>query len=797
MTNPTQAFPQQEEDVFGVISGFAGYVSKPEITNLLPNYLVRGSKNVLIDYANRIISRNGYKLYNQANSSAGGIKGSYDWETSLGTQFNLRSYDGNLEFDWNATYNNLLSNLRSPYIEFAKVLDYAEQQDVLLMVLGEASMRRWSGGVSKVWKSTSSTLTKQGVLGIQLLVLGTPTMTIASPCVITLNGHGLSAGNIVQFSTTGALPTGLSAGVNYYVISAGLNSNSFEVSLTAGGTAINSTGSQSGTHTVYQVSTTNSSGITFVAGVSESIAPTILDSNNNFLNAGFAAGDTIDITGSVNNSGNFTIGSVTAGVMTLIMTDILVTESSSQPVLIYNQTGPTWKSARFFSTITGRSIVYKGTTYIYTGGENTDTLTGLQSFPTVAVGDAVWQMADTISLPPAITGPFPNFFPNLIGVQLNMVFLASTDSSMVFGSQNIDYTNFTLTDPRAAGDPSQQPLTSGPATCIIPVDTDSMILNVQNSLIFGSGIDAFDGIDFHMSADNTEELLRIIRFKTAKGAGLISKDAICPIKNNTVYISREPALDTLSQSNLENQDGRKNVPISDPIKDDFDAYDFTDTHIIYWKRAIYISLPAHGLVLIYDLMRGLWQPPQTIPVGRFSIINDWLYGHSYITNETYKLFTGTNDNGIFISQIARFAYNNGGNRFRLKNFNEYWSDGYITPNGVLAMNTYYGFAGSLGVSQTTITGTDQSVVVGVDADPLGSAPLGSGPLGGGSTGTTPTLFGSMASLLRFWQIDTFKVLDHIESFVEYTMQTLDGQFVIIAHGSDQYDAGTSPITHKK
>lgn len=76
------------------------------------------------------------------------------------------------------------------------------------------------------------------------------TVTIASPGVFTLNGHGFLAGDKVVFATTGALPTGLTAGTIYYVIAAGLTANAFEVSTTLGGTAVDTSGSQSGTHTL-------------------------------------------------------------------------------------------------------------------------------------------------------------------------------------------------------------------------------------------------------------------------------------------------------------------------------------------------------------------------------------------------------------------------------------------------------------------------------------------------------------------------------------------------------------------
>ena len=76
------------------------------------------------------------------------------------------------------------------------------------------------------------------------------TVTIASPAVFSKTGHGLVAGDKIQLSTTGALPTGLSINTDYFVISAGLTADAFQVSATAGGAAINTSGSQSGVHSL-------------------------------------------------------------------------------------------------------------------------------------------------------------------------------------------------------------------------------------------------------------------------------------------------------------------------------------------------------------------------------------------------------------------------------------------------------------------------------------------------------------------------------------------------------------------
>jgi len=80
---------------------------------------------------------------------------------------------------------------------------------------------------------------------------GTVTISQATPGVVTWTGHGFAAGTPVTFSSTGTLPTGLTAGTTYYVVD--LDTNTFSVAATPGGAAINTTGAGSGTHTAVAV----------------------------------------------------------------------------------------------------------------------------------------------------------------------------------------------------------------------------------------------------------------------------------------------------------------------------------------------------------------------------------------------------------------------------------------------------------------------------------------------------------------------------------------------------------------
>jgi hypothetical protein len=79
-------------------------------------------------------------------------------------------------------------------------------------------------------------------------ISSTVTITIAAPGVVTWTGHGLSVNDTIRFTTTGALPTGLSAGTTYYVKTV-LSANTFTVSTSAGGAAVTTSGTQSGTQT--------------------------------------------------------------------------------------------------------------------------------------------------------------------------------------------------------------------------------------------------------------------------------------------------------------------------------------------------------------------------------------------------------------------------------------------------------------------------------------------------------------------------------------------------------------------
>lgn len=63
-----------------------------------------------------------------------------------------------------------------------------------------------------------------------------------------------------------------------------------------------------------------------------------------------------------------------------------------------------------------------------------------------------------------------------------------------------------------------------------------------------------------------------------------------------------------------------------------------------------------------------------------SIIDEQLVIHSIVRQESYIMFSGTNDNGYPISFVVRPNYVNGGTRERYKTLDGYFVEAKVTDN---------------------------------------------------------------------------------------------------------------------
>ncbi len=446
-----------------------------------------------------------------------------------------------------------------------------------------------------------------------------------------------------------------------------------------------------------------------------------------------------------------------------------VTTLASATANTITKTGTsTWAQEGFYTAGT-RNVIINGTTYNYTGGEGTLTLTGVSPSPAAeAVQSVIYQ--DIRITANSSMSSIPSTFANaLIGNLRNQVYIGSLTDNTVYISKINNYKDYSFAVPRVVGEGALVTLDAPPVGFVAQEDR----------MYTTAGQDYWYETKFTLSADLTKESFEIIRLKTGSKQAAKSQSMISKMKNEVVFISNEPTMDTLGR--VEQVLGTpQSMNLSDPIKLDFDSYDFDDSNVFYYKYFIYIAVPKEGLVRIYNLIKGYWEAPQILPVGRFAVIDGDLYGHGYSIAETYKMFDGYNDNGKSMEAIALFSFMNYGTRTALKSFNKFYSEGYISSNTILTLGIQYDVDGCSTVTSFDLDGSDGELVClggATDDASLGKISFGKRSLGGASSFTASSTLPP-----KFRWIQTFPQKDFFEYQPSFYSVGIDQRWEILAMG---------------
>lgn len=399
----------------------------------------------------------------------------------------------------------------------------------------------------------------------------------------------------------------------------------------------------------------------------------------------------------------------------------------------------TWAQNRFYTT--GDKIVVNlrtGTSYTYTGGETTTTLTGIADTTGIVAGDVLAQAIVTKSNKPAASRNNHTIFSHE-----NQIYVGSEEDNEVYISQNDDYTDFAFSTPRTYGEGGLLSLTG---------ISRGMAAISDIPVMFCGRSDAFK-IQFEQDTVSTalSESLKVKRLKTGTNQAPQTPESIVSIGNAIIYLSFEPAVRILEQP--EDLSGPQLKTLSYPIKPDMDAEDWTSACANWWKNAYFLSAPASSKYYILEFMedadgkvRRFWQPPQTGAVRSWGIIGGWLHGFSNGTPEVFKMLDSENevlsdivynsdtslDEKVSIHAIAKYTYRSFGRRKDLKVFDEFFAEGEITPNtSDLSLGLNYDFNGSIQQVSETINGGDEDVIDGADIlTSLAQDPLAQNNLGG-------------------------------------------------------------------
>lgn len=392
--------------------------------------------------------------------------------------------------------------------------------------------------------------------------------------------------------------------------------------------------------------------------------------------------------------------------------------------------------------------------------------------------------AGTIVVQSVITNsnkPASGYINDSLSVLNNQVYVGSATSRVVYISDDADRTDYAPATPRIPGDGASivlDDVTTGFAV-------DSTREGEESMLVF-SGKDRVYRVEFILQAGSTadREIVKVRPIVNAANQGAISQELITRVKRTTVFVNNNNELVDLAS--LENNPDSL-VPISDPIKPDFVDASFTNGNAKVWRSSLYITAPVTGKTFILDLSKFYWHSPQILPVGQLSVYSNDLYGHSNAVTESYKLFTGTNDNTKPIAFRAHFAYRHHGMREMLKTFDRFYSELKLSSNTTLRFRLIYEYLGAKGLQEYEFKGADSDYIF----TPNPNASLGVNSLGASPLGAT---LEEPENMLKYRRIKKVQPVNNFEYQVQYRSDEKDAQFSIIAHGPNVRLADGAPVT---
>ena len=783
---------RMKENSYGIYTNFRfGYRNKEDISTLPPNIMVIGSQNVLTNSANRIAVRKGYALDGSAAdpSITEGIDSSYDFETTSGAMRNIRKWGTILGVRYvnpvtkEVSWINIMSGLdSSKIVNFTTFWDEGtEKKRFCLFVNGNNHIYEWTGAVGSVKSVSNAT----GIIATMSSVVSGGTGYKIDDILTLAGGTGATA-KVTSVARGGVATASVALGGTGYVVGdivtlvAGYSPKQASIKVTSidtngGITGLTIEDVGQGYLGSQEYNTTGGSGSGAII-MSDTVGDTVTGVILTDVGSGYTA--TTVATTSTGAGVNCQIVITAVGNNSITLSGNLTTSQLG----FYDNSA---NSGKFVLVINGKQ-------YKYTSA-NADfgmTFVGLSVDPTtegIAVGDAVVQhVALGASADSSFLGS--QFNIDLISTLSNQIWYGSLTQNTIFVSKTNNYKSVSSSSPRLASEGA-----------LLVADSPPVAFYPQGfQMYLSTGSDQWWVSDkkkenvVNSSVIIATELLFIERVKTTINQGAKSQAMVGSFKNSIMYMSREPIFNTLGLiKNVFTEPQITNI--SDPIKYDIDAYDFTDASVFYFNYMIYIAIPRENIVRIFNIQKKYWEAPQIMPISRFYIVDGELYGHSYNSPESYKLFTGHNDNGSPINCIAAFAYDNmsGGKhealRPVLKNYNVYYTEGYISSNTKLTVTWNYDFGGSTSQQEDIISGTDKKIIFNSVGDgSLGKQSLGEYPIG--------SIFNSPTNIPKFRKLSTMIRQDYFEYQVVFSSNEIDQDWEIVAFGAKETIATELPTS---
>ena len=702
------------------------------------------------------------------------IVSSYDWTSPTGGGVrNIRAgqlttaNNGILQMRYknasgNVSWYTILSGLSSVSFNCTPWWNNTQQINELLMVNGGQQIYDWTGALATVASSTDS---------------GSAIMAISTTPV---NG---GSGYIVGDTLTISGGTGATASVNSIIngVVTGLTINSGGQGYT--GSDILNIGWSSGVGVVAQVNSTGGGGV--ITGVS------IINGGYNYTVSGLGIGFS---SGGTGTGANFIISTVSNGVIgtspdsTVATPLTLLTPGTGYSVGTQNTTGGTGTGATinilslssnsitiqgtktinqlgFYNDTNTHRLIIDGQTFSYlssTASGNGISFLGVSPDPTTAglsAGDLIIQAPEltknaggSTGLPLTTGSDFVNWTNDLVCVANSQLFVGCLTNAAVYVSQQFSFTAFNGTN-GAGGLPLNLP--PFPVGMIVQEDTPYV----------SCGTGQWYQILYQKSADLTTFTWIPTPLKTGLNQGVFSQALMWKTPNDVAFVTNEPVVRTLGRV-AQNLATPQMVNLSASIVNDMLNYDFTSGSGKFFNEFLFVAIPKSGIIRMYNMTAQdegkknfYWEAPQNIPLSGFMDTGDGnIYGHSYLTSDTYLLFNGTSDNGFPINSVAVFPEITFGTRHKLKSFIKEYVEGYLSQPTTITCSLKFIGTNKVTTLTKTIVGTNTSITTNPnELASLGKSSLGKNPIGSDLLQNGVALSPNFAIYLTFQRTPFFKV----------------------------------------
>lgn len=293
--------------------------------------------------------------------------------------------------------------------------------------------------------------------------------------------------------------------------------------------------------------------------------------------------------------------------------------------------------------------------------------------------------------------------------------------------------------------------------------------------------------------------LQSIKKRVSK-VGVACQKSLCNVNDEVWFTSPDGQARKLFR--LSNENGFNTEDLNEMIRPSLEGFVWDDCSMAYWpkKRTIIASgrsssdVVMNDKAIVYQLSRNL-EGTQIINrgtldwfIGDQHVYNDELYFGSSIESICFKSFDGFSKNGApydWVRTEKLETFNEHGGWFTRKSVPFIGVTGSIATGTTLYLNLFYDILGSTGISEMSITGTDDGYVVSQPLNTLNAFTLNTEPLNGTRTsisGMNP--FNVLFSLAN----------EYLPYSIQLTFKTSGiGQDVEInAHGYVVYDGKQHP-----